>query len=370
MKILHVYKDYYPVLGGIENYIKMLAETQAKQGLKVTALVTAPGRKTIVERVNGVEVIKAGRLATMASTPLSAALFVWMRRLKADIVHLHFPHPPGEVANLWLGRGQRTVITYHSDIIRQKRLLQLYKPLLWRVLSQAHRLIATSPPYIRSSPYLSRVAEKCVVIPLGIEVQRFESADQEAVERLRKRYRPPLLLFVGRLRYYKGLQYLIQAMKEVEAQLLIVGSGPMLEDWRQLSESLSLEERVIFLGEVEDEQLPCYYHACDLFVLPACERSEAFGAVQLEAMAAAKAVICTELGTGTSYVNRHGQTGLVVPPGDVSALVEASRTLLADEELRRRMGEQGRQRVRASFSKEIMAHRVLRLYEEVLDEQS
>ncbi len=369
MKILHVYKDYYPVLGGIENHIRMLAEDQAHQGLEVTVLVTAPGRKTVVERVNGVEVIKAGRLATTASTPLSPALFAWIRRLEADIVHLQFPHPPGEVANLWLGRGRATVITYQSDIVRQQGWLQLYRPLLWRVLGQAQRIIATSPQYIRSSPYLSRVAEKCVAIPLCIEVQRFERADQETVERLRKRYRPPLILFVGCLRYYKGLQYLIKAMKDIEARLLVVGDGPLRESWQQLSESLGLEERVIFVGE-QDALLPNYYHACDLFVLPSCERSEAFGMVQLEAMAAAKAVICTELSTGTSYVNQHGQTGLVVPPADVSALVEACRTLLADEGLRRRMGEQGRQRVKAHFSKEIVAQKVLRLYEEVLNEQS
>ncbi len=362
MKILHIYKDYHPVVGGMENHIRMLAEGAVERGLEVTVLVTSPTRRTETREMKGVKVIKAGRLATRASTPLSPALFLWVRRLKPDITHLHFPYPWGEMAHLMFGRSPRTVITYQSDIVRQKNLLRLYRPFLERALARADRIIATSPQYIHSSPYLSQVAKKCVVIPLGIELERFQRARREEVRGLRAKYDPPLLLFVGILRYYKGLQYLIRAMRHINARLLVVGSGPMAEEWQTLTVRLGLTDKVFFLGQhVED--LPAYYQACDLFVFPSSHRSEAFGTVQVEAMACGKAVICTELGTGTSYVNIDGETGLVVPARDPDALTEAINRLLTDEARRVEMGEKGRKRAMQEFSHEIMIDRVTALYE-------
>ncbi len=362
MKILHIYKDYHPVVGGMENHIRMLAEGAVERGLEVTVLVTSPTRRTETREMKGVKVIKAGRLATRASTPLSPALFLWVRRLKPDITHLHFPYPWGEMAHLMFGRSPRTVITYQSDIVRQKNLLRLYRPFLERALARADRIIATSPQYIQSSPYLSQVAKKCVVIPLGIELERFQRARREEVRGLRAKYDPPLLLFVGILRYYKGLQYLIRAMRHINARLLVVGSGPMAEEWQTLTVRLGLTDKIFFLGQhVED--LPAYYQACDLFVFPSSHRSEAFGTVQVEAMACGKAVICTELGTGTSYVNIDGETGLVVPARDPDALTEAINRLLSDEARRVEMGEKGRKRAMQEFSHEIMIDRVTALYE-------
>lgn len=364
-KVLHVYKDYYPVLGGIENHIKMLAEGLIRRGLDVQVLVTNTGPRTVIEKIERVPVIKAGCPLRISGAPISPSFYAWMGRLKPDIAHLHFPNPPGELGQLFLGRSRRFVLTYHSDIVRQKYLLRLYKPFLWKVLSQADRIIATSPNYIRSSPYLSRFADKGAVIPLGIDLKPFEEVDNERVQAIRRRYGSPLLLFVGKLRYYKGLEYLLEAMRRIEARLLVVGTGPMEGEWRVLAEELGLGNKVAFLGEVSDNDLPFYYHACDLFVLPASERSEAFGVVQIEAMACGKSVICTELGTGTSWVNIHGETGLVVPPRDPKALVEAIGQLLADEGLRRSLGERGRGRAKG-FSKEVMVERTVELYEELL----
>ena len=367
MRVLHLYKDYYPVVGGIENHIRMLAEGTVKRGVEVTVLVTNPTPQTEVREIDGLKLIKAGRLATFSSTPLSFSLFSWVRRLKPDITHLHFPYPWGEIAHLILGRGQKTVITYHSDIVRQKNLLKLYRPVLGRLLARANRIIATSPNYIHSSPHLSKVADKCVVIPLGVDVEPFLKARTEAVRGLRSQRQPPLLLFVGLLRYYKGLEYLIRAMRDVNATLLVVGEGPMAEQWRSLTASLHLQDKIFFFGRVENDDLPTYYQACDLFVLPASHRSEAFGAVQVEAMACGKAVISTDLGTGTSYVNVHGETGLVVPARDTEALTVAINRLLSDEKLRTEMGRKGRERATREFSHEIMVDRVLALYESLYE---
>jgi rhamnosyl/mannosyltransferase len=366
MKILHIYKDYYPVIGGMENHIRMLAEAQVRQGYEVTVLVTHPSLRTKVEEINGVLVIKAGRLATLASTPLSISLPLLLRHQYPDIAHLHFPYPLGELSQLFFGQAPHVVITYQSDIVRQKGLLRFYRPLLWRILHRADRIIATSPTYIESSLYLSQLRYKCTVIPLGIEIERFLHASPSEVQQIKNTYGSPLILFVGRLRYYKGLQYLIRAMAEIPCTLLIIGRGPMEAELRHLTGSLNLSKKVFFLGEVRDENLTAYYHSSDIFVLPASERSEAFGTVQIEAMASGVPVVCTELGTGTSFVNVHGETGLVVPPRDPGALARAILTLIQDEQLRREMGKNARQRAFQEFSLQTMVDRITSLYREVM----
>ncbi len=361
MNILHIYKDYYPVLGGIENYVKVLSESQAAAGHRVTALVCDPGPRTKVEQVNGVKVIKAGRLATAASMPLSLAQPLALARLRPDITHVHSPYPLGEVANWLLGRARVTVITHHSDVVRQQGWLRFYGPLLRRVLRAGDRIIATSPRYIESSPWLRPVRDKCSVIPLGIDTARFTPAGQ-AYTGL------PTILFVGRLRYYKGLDTLLQALTHVpEARLTVIGEGPMRRVWEALSHELGLAERVSFTGEVDDADLPDYYRRVDLFALPANARAEAFGMVLLEAMASGLPCITTEVGTGTSWIVQDEVTGLVVPPADPPALAEAIRSLLRDPARRRLMGQAGRERVVQHFSVEQMTRRVRALYEELLE---
>ncbi len=359
MRILHLYKDYFPVLGGIENHIRVLAEAQTAAGHRVTALVCDPGRRTRIEELNGVRVVKASRLTTAASMPLSLSQPFILARLRPDVVHLHSPYPLGEVANHFLGRARATVITHHSDVVRQKRILRFYGPLLRRVLRAADRIIATNPHYIETSPWLRPVRDRCVVVPLGVEVDRFA----------RERGRSPgsELLFVGKLRYYKGVDDLLQALVAIPtARLTVVGEGPMRGEWEALARQLGLAERVTFTGEIPDAELPARYAAADLFILPANARAEAFGTVLLEAMSAGLPCISTELGTGTSWVVQDGLTGLVVPPRDPQALAEAIHALLADPERRAAMGRAGRARVRAEFTQEQMVARVQAVYRQVL----
>ena len=372
LRILHIYKDYFPVLGGIENHIKVLAEAQAARGHDVTVLVANPGRRTVIETANGVRVVKARRWGTLASTPISPALFRWTARLKADVAHLHFPHPPGEVAHLLFGRARRMVITYHSDIVRQRTLRALYHPLLWVVLRRADRLIATSATYIESSRYLRQFREKCAVVPLGADLERFDRVDPTRVESLRQRLfaqpeHRPTLVFVGRLRYYKGLDDLLRALPKIsDARLLIVGDGPMRAPLEQLAHELHLAGRVTFAGEVDDADLPACYKLGDVFVLPANARAEAFGTVLVEAMAAGLPVVSTEVGSGTSWVNLHGATGLIVPPRDSKALAEAINALLSDAGRRIEMGRAAYQRAHAEFSQSAMIKRVEQVYRKAL----
>lgn len=354
-------------MGGIENHVRLLAEHQAAEGHEVTVLVTSQTARTTMEALNGVQVIKAARLATVASTPLSLALPWHLARQRPDLTHLHFPYPLGEMAHYFLGRGRRTVLTYHSDVVRQASILRFYAPLMWHMLHRMDRIIVSSPNYLESSSVLRAFRHKCQVVPYGIDRARFLAADPEKGLALRSRYGGgPLILFVGVLRYYKGLQYLLEAMTQVPARLLVVGDGPMRESLQTQAGALRLGDKVVFAGRVADEDLPAYYRAADLFVLPASERSEAFGLVQLEAMSSGLPVVSTELSTGTSYVNIHGESGLVVPPRDPRALAQAINTLLMDEPLRRRLGRGALTRS-ALFTVERMMAGITEVYAHVLE---
>lgn len=357
--MVHVYKDFYPVLGGIEGHIRLLCRELARQqDLDVRILVTSTDRRSSIERLAGVQVLRTARLGHVASTPISPRLPLELRRLRPDVVHLHFPYPLGEMAALLATPRVPTVITYHSDIIRQRTLLRLYGPVLRVVLARAARILPTSPEYLERSPWLQPVRDRCTVIPLGIDPAPFSRPARRGDGRT--------LLFVGRFRYYKGLHYLLEALPRIEgARLVLVGAGPLEAALREQARRLRIEERVTFSTAVPDAELPDYYARSDVFVLPASEPSEAFGLVLAEALASGLPCVSTELGTGTSYVNRHGETGLVVPPADPLALADACRRLLSDRDLRERFGAAGRERACALFDIRRVAAAVGAVYREV-----
>lgn len=361
MRIVHVYKDYYPVLGGIENHVRVLAEAQAAAGHEVTVLVTNPGRQTEAATLNGVRVIKAGRLGTVASTPLAPGLPGALRRLAADVTHLHAPYPLGEVAQWLAGPARPYVITYHADVTRpaQRAIMRVYGPLFRRVLRGATRVLATSPNYAATSPYLQAVRERVAIVPLGVDPVRFAPAPLPEG--------PFTLLFVGLLRHYKGVDDLLRALPALpEARLVVAGDGPKRAELEALAHELGLAERVKFLGRVPHEALPGLYHAAHALVLPANSRAEAFGTVLLEAMASGRPCVTTEVGSGMAYVVQHEATGLVVPPRDPAALAAALSRLAADRAWCARLGAAGRARVEAEFTLERMIRRVEGIYGEVI----
>ena len=361
MKILHIYKDYYPIVGGIENHVRVLAEAQASSGHHTTVLATNPYFRTVARNVNGVHVILAGRVSTIASMPISLALPWILTRLHPDLVHIHFPFPLGEVSAWIFRRTIPMVITYHSDVVRQKGWLALYRPLLRRILGRADSVIVSSPRYAETSTWLHSVKDKCRVIPFGVDDQKFSPPEETF-------HGPSTLLFVGRLRYYKGLDTLLSAMASLpDVWLNIVGKGPQRKGLERMTADLRLMGRVRFMGEVDDLTLPQYYRKAHVFVLPSNARAEAFGTVLLEAMASGLPCVTTELGTGTSWVVQDGIQGVIVPPRDPSALAEAIRSLIKDEGLRAKMGQAGRERVMALFRQSLMVRRIEELYQSLLD---
>jgi rhamnosyl/mannosyltransferase len=259
------------------------------------------------------------------------------------------------------------VLTYHSDVVRQASILKFYQPIMTRVLRRVDAIIIGSPP-MRKSAYLAEHQAKLRLIPYGIPLERFEKPAFLAQAKQGKGAAgdAATLLFVGRLRYYKGLDTLIRALPDIAARLRVAGIGPMEAEWKALAASLGVSDRIEWLGEVPDDELAALYHAADLFVLPASHPSEAFGLVQVEAMAAGLPVVCTELGTGTTYVNIDGVTGSVVPPRDPQALAAAINALIADPARRAALGIAAHARVTEEFALEVMVERVLSLYGDLI----
>jgi glycosyltransferase involved in cell wall biosynthesis len=269
------------------------------------------------------------------------------------------------MAYLASGHRGRLVVTYHSDTVRQRVLGAMFEPFLHQALRRSAAIIATSPDYRETSPVLARYRDRCHVIPYGIALNEFESAPPAQVSAIRQKYGERLILSVGRLVYYKGFEYLIQAMAKVEGKLIIVGDGPLREKLEQLSRTLGLGEKVIFAGEIQNQNVVPYYHAAALFALASVARSEAFGIVQIEAMAAGIPVVNTGLDSGVPFVSLHEKTGLTVKPADSDALAAAINRLLNESNLRRSLGQAARVRAREEFSLDRMTSRTLSVYEAV-----
>jgi glycosyltransferase involved in cell wall biosynthesis len=368
LSVLHVYKDYFPpVHGGIEDHLNLLCRT-IRPYCDVRVLVSASGQsRTRREVVDGIPVMRAGELMRVASAPICPSWPLHLRRLRADLYHFHFPNPTGDLSYWLSGARGKIVVTYHSDIVRQSTILPLYRPFLWRLLRKADVILPTSPQYLESSEYLKPFRDKCEVIPLAVDLRRFEprpEIEARAAE-WRSEWKAPMVLFVGRLRYYKGVDVLLRAARDIHARIAIVGDGPFEPSLRTVHRQLDLRDRVEFLGAQNEFELLALYRAASVCVLPSTHRSEALGLAMIEAMASGRPVVSTELGTGTSWVNQHGSTGLVVPPGDAESLAAAINLLLDDPPMAERFGAAARERARREFSHRVMAERVLRVYERV-----
>ena len=370
MKILHVYKDYYPpVKGGIEGHLNLLCNGLKSKGVDVQVLVSNVKNKFKLESLNGIPVAKAPQWGRLFSAPLTPMFHFYLRRYgpAADIIHFHHPNPTAEFSYLLTNLKKKVVVTYHSDIIRQDKLGKIYSPFRDALLSASHRIIASSPNYIDTSKILHKFRDKCTVIPYGVNVERFAlNSDLSRVNEIKENNNHrPIILYVGRFRYYKGLHILIPAIKKVSAKLMLIGTGPEEDRIRMLVQEHHLQDRVLFLGELSDNDVNAYYKACDVLVLPSHLRSEAFGIVQLEAMSCKKPVVSTELGTGTSFVNLNQKTGIIVKANDVNALSDGLNFIINNPEKGTAFGNYAYNRVVKSFTVQQMVDRTLQLYEEV-----
>lgn len=347
----------------MESHLEILSgELKTMVDLKV--IVANAERHTTNEVSDGVDLTRVGKLFAVNSAPVCRGLVREIRKARADIVHIHWPNPTAVLAYLVSGHQGRLVITYHSDIVRQKKMAAAFMPILRHALKKAAAIIVSSPNYIDSSDVLMHYRAKCRVIPFGVSVDHFDEYDSWEVQRIQQQYGPRLVLGVGRMVFYKGFEHLVRAMEIVDGKLVIIGSGPLREHLQQLANELRLKERVMLLDEVEDVRP--YYHAADVFALSSIMRSEAFGIVQLEAMACGKPVVNTQLDSGVPFVSPHEVSGLTVPPADPVALGVAINELLDNPSRRAKLGMGARNRVTQSFTVEKMVQDTFDLYQDVM----
>ena len=289
------------------------------------------------------------------------------REWRFDLAHLHFPDPMSHVAALALPRSLPIVVSWHSDIVRRKRFRAIYQPFVERILRRAAAVVVGTPAHFRSSEVLpvAGVQDKLAQVPYGVDFSRFAHAGP-GVARIRRRFGERIVFALGRHVYYKGFEFLLEAMAALpDAHLILGGEGPLTRELRARAADLGVATRVTFVGEIPDEQLADFYFACDVFCMPSVEPAEAFGLVQVEAMACGRPVVCCELHNGVTYVNRHNETGLVVPPRQSAALADALRRLLDDVTLRERLGNAAAERVRREFSLHAQCEAMLKVYQRV-----
>ncbi|MGH7518032.1 MAG: glycosyltransferase [Gemmatimonadales bacterium] len=357
MRILHLAKYYWPRSGGMERVVQGLAEGASALGhdVEVVAVRTVVGRTRDAGRQRS-SVTRAFSFAALGSQEIAPGYIAaaWKR---ADIIHVHHPHPLADLASLLRAGGTPIVVTHHSDARRG-----IYKPLVRLVLRRARAIVVPSRAHVALSTELTGFESKVEVIPFGIDERRWLFVPPPPPDSV------PRAIFIGRLASYKGLDILLRALERVpDLRLDIVGTGPEAPRLRTLAQALAVHDRIRWWGEYPDDDLPRRMADADFLVLPSVTVEEMFGLVVIEAMAAGRPVITTAVPSGVREVNVPGTTGLEVPLRDVGALAQALEILSHDAALRRRLGQAGQRRVIEQFSQTQMAQRHIALYKRILE---
>ena len=365
MKILHVYKDFDPpVRGGMERHMSMMCRYQ-REWADVEAMTCSRSVLTSVVDRDGTKVTEVGELGRFQGAPLALKFPLYLKMAKADVIVVHVPNPTAELSWLLMRPKAKLVVRYQSDVVRQARAMKYYNRYQQAFLKLADTILVSSQEYLETSKSLAPFKEKCRVVPLGIEHESFGRSDEHILNECYEHYGKNYVLFAGRHRYYKGLHVLVQAAKDIDATVVIAGDGPERNALMQQAKELGVN--IEFPGLLSDEGLAAHLKGAGVVAFPSVARSEAYGLGILEAHAAGKPVVATQLGTGVEFVNQDGETGFNVPPGDSDALAASINTLLYDSSLRERLGKQAQERARNEFEARTIAEMEYSIYQEVLD---
>lgn len=369
MRVLQVARFYPPYVGGTESIIREITEGLNKRGIRCDVLCANTSYEYREELLKGYKIYRVKSLGRFASTPLSPQFITKFKEIAEnyDIIHFHHANPVGNLAYFLIRpKRPKLIIHYHFDIVRQKLLYLFYKPLLFWLMRKSSAIVVTSPYYAEGSQVLKNFRDKLVVIPLGIEKKL--KVDPAKVKTIRERFKKRKIIFsLGRLVYYKGFEYLIEAARYLgdDYVILIGGEGPLEGKLKKLAKKG--KGNVLFLGKIPEAELGNFYEACDLFCLPSVERTEAFGVVILEAFSFGKPVVATEIPfSGVSWVNKHGETGFNVEPRNPQALAEAIREILENEKIYQSFSQNAYLRWKENFTAEKMLDRFLDLYQKVI----
>ena len=369
--MLHSYKVFPPdVVGGITEVIAYIAKGMAPrhESSVLVARSRGWGRRYTFDSIPVEALFSFG---TLLSTPIAPSFpFVLAKRSRqADLVALHQPFPLNDIGvSLGLPRETALVVHWHGEIVRQRSLTGLVAPFIRRTLARAQRIVVSHPTLVSASPFLAAHAEKCAIIPYGIDETywaELDGAQRRRAEELRSRY-PRLVIATGRLVPYKGFDVLIEALRRVDATAIIVGEGPLRHDLLRLAQQRGVADRLILAGRLSRDDLKVHLHAARLYAFPSVGAAEAFGIVQLEAMAVGLPIVNTNLPTGVPHVARHGLEALTVPPNDPAALAAAIAQLLDDRALAQRLGAAGRRRATTEYDLQNFVKRIEDVYDQAV----
>jgi rhamnosyl/mannosyltransferase len=370
IRVLQVNKLYYPEIGGIEKTLQQISEgMNACEDVDLKVLVCRKKGKGMTETVNGVKVHRSGSLGVIASVPISFSFIRDLRRMSKDrdVIQFHMPFPLGDLACLLSGYRGKVVAYWHSDVVKQKKWMILYRPVMECFLKRADVILVGAEGILNGSKYLGPYRDKCRVVPFAVKEDVLQSGGAYLQKNgYKKREKKLNFLFIGRLVYYKGCTVLIEAFSKMkqDAELTIIGDGVLKEELMKQAAAGDAADRIRFAGRVDDEELKHCMEEADVFVLPSVERSEAFGLVQLEAMAYGTPVINTNLASGVPEVSIHGETGLTAAPGDAESLAAAMEWMCTHPEERIQMGIAARKRLEEMFTEEKLIKNLREIYED------
>jgi glycosyltransferase involved in cell wall biosynthesis len=367
MRVLHFFKTSFPdSMGGVEQVINQIARGAQKLGVETEVLSLTPERVPRTIEINGYLAHRSRLDLQIASTGFSISAFLRFAQLakKADVIHYHFPWPFMDIVHFTTMVKKPTVVTYHSDIIRQKHLLKIYRPLQWKFLGDVSRIVATSPNYLATSDVLLKYKHKVSVIPIGLDKSTYPVPSPDKLTYWRERLGPKFFLFIGVIRYYKGLHILMEAAQGTDYPIVIVGAGPIEEELKTQAAQLGLRN-IHFLGFLPDADKVALLTLCYSVLFPSHLRSEAFGISLLEGAMFGKPMISSEIGTGTTFINIGDETGLVVPPSDPVAMRKAMRYLWDHPEQAAAMGRRAEARYWEHFTADQMVGEYVKLYREL-----
>lgn len=362
MKILQLGK-FHPIRGGVEKVMLDLTVGLSQRGIECDMLCAASKGSYTINLNPSANIFAVRTLAKVKATMLSPAMILRLRRIANDydIVHIHHPDPMAALALRLSGFRGKVVLHWHSDIVKQRMLLRAIRPLQSWLIRRADMIIGTSPAYISQSSWLAGVQEKCRCVPIGINPVAVASGDE--TNRILTRYGNRRIIFsMGRLVSYKGFEYLIDAARHLpdDYVVLIGGMGPSAQSLRRQIVLSGLASKVFLIGYVPERELPAYYRAATLFCLPSVERTEAFGVVQIEAMSCGTPIVATDIpGSGVSWVNAHGISGLNAAAANPESLADA---IVAVAENREKFSAGARTRFESVFTSGRMLDNIMHIY--------
>ena len=367
IRVLHFYKTCYPYsFGGVEQVIHQLCMGGTSHGIVNEVLVLSPEGTDETVEVDGYTIHRVKQTFEVASTGFSIKAFSRFKKLakEVDVIHYHFPWPFMDLVHIFSRLKKPSVVSYHSDIIRQKTLLKFYRPLMHYFLSDVTSITAASPNYLASSNVLEQYKDKSEVIPFGLDRHSYPIPETELFEQWEKVTGNKFFLFLGVLRYYKGLHILLDALIGLDYPVVIAGSGPIETELFEHAQKLNLKN-VHFVGKVSEEDKSTLLSTCYGVVFPSHLRSEAFGISLLEGAMYGKPMISSEIGTGTTYINIDKKTGVVIPPSDPEALKEALKYLWENEQEAKEMGRNAEARYWELFTAGKMVESYADLYRQL-----